>query len=66
MQQKIQFIAVGTFLRFFSNVLQKFNIWKNDCISAEAIEEDLKMIASDNETFTNCIHTFDFICLKCL
>ena len=42
------------------------NLWQNDCISAEATEEELKMIASDNEMFTNCVHTFDFICLKCL
>lgn len=42
------------------------DLWQNGCISAEATEEDLEMIASDNETFTNCIHTFDFICSKCL
>ena len=45
-------------MRFFSNVSQKFNIWKNDCISAEATEEELKMIASDNETFKDCVNTF--------
>ena len=42
------------------------NLWQDKCISADATEEDLKMIASDNETFIDCVHTFDFICLKCL
>ena len=42
------------------------NLWQNDYISAEATEEDLEMIASDNVTFTNCVHTFSFICSKCL
>ena len=42
------------------------DLWQDDCIPAEATEEDLEMIASDNETFADCVHTFDFICLKCL
>lgn len=42
------------------------DLWQDECISAEATEEDLEMIASDNETFADCVHTFDFICLKCL
>ena len=42
------------------------NLWQNNCISVEATEEELEMIASDNETFTNCVNTFNFICLQCL
>ena len=42
------------------------DLWQDDCISAEATEEDLEMIASDDENFAECVHTFDFICLKCL
>ena len=42
------------------------DVWQDGCIPAEATEEDLEMIASDNETFADCVHTFDFICLKCL
>ena len=42
------------------------NLWQNDYISAEATEEDLEMIASDNVMFTNCVHTFSVICSKCL
>ena len=42
------------------------DLWQNDCISAEATEEDLEAIASDNENFADCVHTFGFICLKCL
>ena len=42
------------------------DLWQDECISAEATEEDLEIIASDNETFADCVHTFDFICLKCL
>lgn len=41
-------------------------LWQDDCIPAEVTEEDLEMIASDNETFTNCVHIFDFICSRCL
>ena len=42
------------------------DLWQNDCISAEATEEDLEMIASDNEAFKDCVNTFNFICSKCL
>ena len=42
------------------------DLWQDDCIPAEATEEDLEAIASDNENFADCVHTFDFICLKCL
>lgn len=42
------------------------DLWQDECISAEATEEDLEMIASDNETFADCVHTFDFICSRCL
>lgn len=42
------------------------DLWHNDCISADATEEDLKMIASDNEAFKDCVNTFNFICSKCL
>lgn len=42
------------------------DLWQNYCISAEATEEDLKTIASDNETFKNCVNTFNFLCSKCL
>ena len=42
------------------------DVWQDGCIPAETTEEELEMIASDNETFADCVHTFDFICLKCL
>lgn len=42
------------------------NLWQDDCIPAEATEEDLEAIASDNEAFKDCVNTFNFICLKCL
>ena len=42
------------------------DLWQDDCIPAEATEEDLEAIASDNENFADCVHTFDFICSKCL
>ena len=42
------------------------DLWQDDCIPAEATEEDLEAIAGDNENFADCVHTFDFICLKCL
>ena len=42
------------------------DLWQDDCIPAEATEEDLEAIASDNENFADCVHTFGFICLKCL
>lgn len=42
------------------------DLWQDDCIPAEATEEDLEAIASDDENFADCVHTFDFICLKCL
>ena len=41
-------------------------LWQNDCISAEATEEDLEIIARDVEAFTYCVYTFGYICLKCL
>lgn len=51
-----------------TSIQSKFyvDLWQSDCIPVEATEEDLKMITSDNETFTNCVHTFDFICSRCL
>ena len=42
------------------------NLWPNDCIPAEAAEEELETIASDNEAFKDCVNTFNFICSKCL
>ena len=42
------------------------DLWQDECISAEATEEDLEMIVSDNEAFKNCVNTFNFICSKCL
>lgn len=42
------------------------DLWQDDCIPAEATEEDLEMIASDNEAFKDCVNTFNFICSKCL
>lgn len=42
------------------------DLWQDDCIFAEATEEDLEMIASDNEAFKDCVNTFNFICSKCL
>ena len=55
-----EFVKAATPLKVY------IDLWQHNCISANATEEDLEMIASDNETFTNCVHTFDFICLKCL
>ena len=51
-----------------TSIHSKFYIvlWQNDCISAEATEEDLEMIVSDNEAFKDCVNTFNFICSKCL
>ena len=42
------------------------DLWQDDCIPAEATEEDLEAIASYNETFTNCVNIFNFICSQCL
>ena len=42
------------------------NLWQNECIPAETTEEQLEILASSNEIFTHCIHTFDFICSRCL
>lgn len=42
------------------------DLWQDECISAEATEEDLETIASDNEAFKDCVNTFNFICSKCL
>lgn len=42
------------------------DLWQDDCIPAEATEEDLETIASDNEAFKDCVNTFNFICSKCL
>lgn len=57
---KNEFIKTSIHSKFY------IDFWQTNCISAEATEKDLEMIASDNETFTKCVHTFDFICLKCL
>ena len=42
------------------------DLWQDKCISAEATEEDLEMIARNVEAFTYCVYTFGYICLKCL
>ena len=42
------------------------DLWQNKCIPAETTEEELEMIASDNETFKNCVNTFNFICSQWL
>ena len=42
------------------------DLWQDDCIPAEATEEDLEAIARDVEAFTYCVYTFGYICLKCL
>ena len=59
---------LGGMNEFVNSIQSEFyiDLWQDDCIPAEATEEDLEIIASDNETFTNCVHTFDFICSKCL
>ena len=42
------------------------DLWQHNCISANATEEDLEIIARDVEAFTYCVYTFGYICLKCL
>ena len=42
------------------------DLWQHKCISANATEEDLEIIARDVEAFTYCVYTFGYICLKCL
>ena len=54
-----EFVKTSIPLKFY------IDLWQSECIPAEATEEVLEMIASDNETFTNCVHTFDFICSRC-
>lgn len=55
-----EFVKTATPLKVY------IDLWQHNCISAEATEEDLKTIASDNEAFKNCVNTFNFICSKCL
>ena len=55
-----EFIKTSVYSKFYTV------LWQTDCISAEATEEDLETIASDNEAFKDCVNTFNFICSKCL
>lgn len=56
-----EFVKTSIDSKFYTTIL-----WQSDCIFAEATEEDLEMIASDNEAFKDCVNTFNFICSKCL
>ena len=51
-----------------TSISSKFyiDLWQSECIPAETTEEELEMIACDNEAFKNCINTFDLICSQCL
>ena len=55
-----EFVKTSTLSKFY------IDLWQSECIPAEATEKDLEILASSDEFFTHCIHTFDFICLRCL
>ena len=55
-----EFVKTATPLKAY------IDLWQNKCISTEATEEELEMIARDVEAFTYCVYTFGYICLKCL
>ena len=55
-----EFVKTSIYSKFYTV------LWQTNCISAEAIEEDLKTIVSDNEAFKDFVNTFNFICSKCL
>ena len=55
-----EFVKTATSLKVY------IDLWQHNCISAEATEEDLEIIARDVEAFTYCVYTFGYICLKCL
>ena len=55
-----EFVKTSIYSKFY------IDLWQDDCIPAEATEEDLETIASDNEAFKDCVNTFNFICSKCL
>lgn len=59
LSNKNEFVKTSIHSKFY------IDFWQTNGISAEATEKDLEMIASDNETFTKCVHTFNFICLNC-
>lgn len=55
-----EFVKTATSLKVY------IDLWQHKCISANATEEDLEIIARDVEAFTYCVYTFGYICLKCL
>ena len=55
-----EFVKTSIYSKFYTV------LWQTNCISAEATEEDLETIVSDNEAFKDFVNTFNFICSKCL